>query len=195
MPKKFRRKTTRFAKTKTRKNSKGNYPFKNALMNSVIGLLSLFLIAFIYSFSQKYNRNGVSMNTIQMTFPAYPEQAKLASEIFDENPVLDIEIEVRNGCGENGLAVEISNFLRSNQFDVIRSEDADHFGYAKTLLISRNENYEAIKLVSSFLGFDIEDNSRVLIQPDESVGADLTLILGKDYLSINPISEFLKSQF
>ena len=130
------------------------------------------------------------MNTIQMTFPAYPEQATLASEIFDENPVLDIEIEVRNGCGENGLAGEISDFLRSNQFDVIRSEDADHFGYTKTLLISRNENYEAIKLVSSFLGFDIEDNSRVLIQPDESIGADLTLILGKDYLSINPILLF-----
>jgi len=135
------------------------------------------------------------MNSIQVTFPSFPDQPKLATEIYEQNPVLDIEIEVLNGCGKNGLAGEISEFLRSNQFDVVRSEDADHFGYTRTLLISRNGNYEALKLVTSSLGFDIEDKSRVLIQPDETIDVDITLIVGKDYSSIQPISDFLSTKF
>ena len=164
-------------------------------MNSFIGILSLLLIAFIYSFSKKYTQAGVSMNSIQVTFPSFPDQPKLAAEIYEQNPILDIEIEVLNGCGKNGLAGEISEFLRSNQFDVVRSEDADHFGYTRTLLISRNGNYQALKLVTSSLGFDIEDKSRVLIQPDETIDVDITLIVGKDYASIEPISDFLSTQF
>ena len=135
------------------------------------------------------------MNSIQVTFPSFPDQPKLAAEIYEQNPILDIEIEVLNGCGKNGLAGEISEFLRSNQFDVVRSEDADHFGYTRTLLISRNGNYQALKLVTSSLGFDIEDKSRVLIQPDETIDVDITLIVGKDYASIEPISDFLSTQF
>jgi hypothetical protein len=50
-------------------------------------------------------------------------------------------------------------------------------------------------LVTSSLGFDIEDKSRVLIQPDETIDADITLIVGKDYSSIEPISDFLSTQF
>jgi hypothetical protein len=50
-------------------------------------------------------------------------------------------------------------------------------------------------LVTSSLGFDIEDKSRVLIQPDETIGADITLIVGKDYSSIEPISDFLSTKF
>ena len=195
MIKKSRQNSSRFATSKTRKNTKGKHKIKNTLMNSIIGILSLLLIVFIYSFSKKYTQTGVSMNTLEVTFPSFPDQPELAKDLYEQNPVLEIEVEVLNGCGKNGLAGEISAFLRSNQFDVVRSEDADHFGYTHTLLISRNENYEALKLVTSSLGFDIEDKSRVLIQPDETIDADITLIIGKDYSSIEPISDFLSTQF
>ena len=195
MAKKSRWRSSHFTTSKTRKHSTGKHTIKNTLMNSFIGILSLLLIAFIYSFSKKYTQAGVSMKSIQVTFPSFPDQPKLAAEIYEQNPILDIEIEVLNGCGKNGLAGEISEFLRSNQFDVVRSEDADHFGYTRTLLISRNGNYEALKLVTSSLGFNIEDKSRVLIQPDETIDVDITLIVGKDYASIEPISDFLSTQF
>jgi hypothetical protein len=188
MTKKSRQKHSRFATSKTRKNTTGKHKIKNTLMNSIVGILSLLLIVFIYSFSKKYTQTGVSMNTLEVTFPSFPDQPELAKDLYEQNPVLEIEVEVLNGCGKNG-------FLRSNQFDVVRSEDADHFGYTQTLLISRNENYEALKLVTSSLGFDIEDKSRVLIQPDETIDADITLIVGKDYSSIEPISDFLSTQF
>lgn len=178
----------------SRKKKKYSNGIQSTLLNSAIGILTLLLIAFIFSFSKKQTHSGVSIDSIQMSFPNLPEQTKLAAEIYEENPILDIQVEVLNGCGTNGLAGHAADFLHSNQIDVVRSTNADHYDYNKTLLISRNENVSGLKEVASSLGFDIQDRSRVLIQPDASSDVDITLILGKDYTTINPLVKFIDQQ-
>ena len=177
---------------KIKKKKRRSINFGSALLNGLIGVLSIFLIAFIYSVSQKSVRNGVSMN---VTFPETSNKSLLAVDIYEENPVLDIEVEVLNGCGVTGVAGEISKFLRGHQIDVVRSENADHFLYTRTLIIQRNENVEGLAKVVKALNIELDDKSRVLIQPDPSSGVDVTLIIGSDYHSIQPIGDFLDPSF
>jgi len=174
----------------TKKNKSSNNKITGILMNTSIGVLSILLIAFIFSIAQRTTQGGIAM---QPLFPDNSEQALLAVDIYEENPILDIEVEVLNGCGETGLAADISEFLRDHQIDVVRSENADHFQYARTLLVQRNENIDGLKIVSGTLGFDIEDKTRVLIQPSLESNVDVTLIIGRDYKTIKPIADFLET--
>ncbi|MFQ6612809.1 MAG: LytR C-terminal domain-containing protein [Fidelibacterota bacterium] len=154
---------------------------QGSVLNAGIAFMSLLLIAFILSFSGRQTQTGIP---IEVKFPSLPDSPKLAAEIYDENPLLDVEVEILNGCGEPGLAAKFAEYLRSKRVDVVRSDNADHFDYPKTILIQRNENVEGLKIVANALGFDIKDPDRVLTKIDPSMDADITLIIGKDYHSI-----------
>jgi hypothetical protein len=158
------------------------------LVNTGIAVMSLLLVAFIFSFSGRQTQSGVP---IEIKFPALPDTPKLALDIYEENPVFEVEVEILNGCGEPGLAAKFSDLLRKKQVDVVRSENADHFEYEKTILIQRNENVEGMKYVANALGFDFENNERIITSIDPNIDVDLTLIIGKDYHSISPIQSYL----
>ncbi|NOZ75986.1 MAG: LytR C-terminal domain-containing protein [FCB group bacterium] len=177
-----------FLKSKpSRKRKKGTW--QNTILNAVIGGFSLLVLVFIYSFSQRTSADRVTIPTLTQTPP------KLAAEAYEENPILDIEVEVLNGCGEQGIAARMSDFLRTHQIDVVRSENANSFDYTRTQVISRNENVEALKKVAGSLGFDIRDKSRVRIEPTSDADVDVTVIVGKDFNSISPVVEYLKTLF
>ena len=105
---------------------------KMGVINSAIAILSLLLVAFIFSFSDRQTQSGVP---IEVKFPTMDDTPKLATEIYEENPVMDIQIEILNGCGEPGIAAKFSDLLRNIRVDVVRSENADHFDYDKTCLL------------------------------------------------------------
>ena len=159
------------------------------LVNSAIAILSLLLLAFIFSFSNRQIQTGVP---IEITFPSLPYTPKLAIEIYEENPILDIEVEILNGCGVPGLAEKVSNFLRSQQMDVVRSDNADHYNYDQTILILRNENLEGLKKVSQSFGINEQDELRIKHIPDEKLSVDITVIIGSDFATIKPLVDYLK---
>jgi len=168
-----------------RKNGSGkSIDFTTAIINSSIAILSILIIGFIISFSKKYPTGNIP---IEITFPnENTSVSRTAEDIYNQNPILEsIEVEILNGCGERGVANIFADFLRSNQVDVVRAENADHFNYNSTLVIQRTENLEGLKTVVTALGFDINDKSRVLIQPNSSLDVDITLIVGKDFKNLN----------
>ena len=159
------------------------------LVNSAIAILSLLLLAFIFSFSNRQIQTGVP---IEITFPSLPDTPKLAIEIYEQNPILDIEVEILNGCGVPGLAEKVSNYLRSQQMDVVRSDNADHYNYDQTILILRNENFEGLKKVSQSFGINEQDELRIKHIPDEKLSVDITVIIGSDFATIKPLVDYLK---
>ena len=174
--------------TKKGKSKKGSRKdLQGTIINSAIVVLSLLLVAFIFSFTTKQTHNGVP---IEITFPNIPEP-RLAVEIYEKKPVMDIEVEILNGCGVAGLASKVSDLLRDNNIDVVRSENADNFNYTQTMLILRNENLEELNYVAKSLGLNPTEDPRVIHQPDESLSVDLTLILGKDFSSIKSIQAYM----
>ena len=84
--------------------------------------------------------------------------------------------------------------LRNNNIDVLNSDDADHYNYTHTLIISRKGNIQILKEVSSLLEIDIKDKNHVLNNPVSDSDVDLTVIIGSDYTSIKPVMEFLDNQ-
>ena len=157
------------------------------LINSGIAVMSLLLVAFIFSFSDRQTQTGVP---IQVKFPTMPDTPKLATELYAADPVLDIQIEILNGCGTPGIAAKFSQFLREKRVDVVRSENADHFEYEKTILIQRTENVDGMQRVAEALKFDIKNPDQVITSIDPNLDVDLTLIIGKDYNSISAIKSY-----
>ena len=157
------------------------------LVNSGIAVMSLLLVAFIFSFSDRQTQTGVP---IQVKFPTMPDTPKLATELYAADPVLDIKIEILNGCGTPGIAAKFSQFLREKRVDVVRSENADHFEYEKTILIQRTENVNGMQHVAEALKFDIKNPDQVITSVDPNLDVDLTLIIGKDYNSISAIKSY-----
>jgi len=162
---------------------------KGSLINSAIVILSLLLVAFIFSFSNRQIQTGIP---IEITFPSLPETPKLAVAIYEQKPILDIEVEILNGCGVPGLAGKISDYLRSQQMDVVRSENADHYNYDQTILILRNENSDGLKIIAKSFGIDIKDENRIKHIPDDQLNVDITVIIGSDFATIKPLVEYLK---
>jgi len=160
------------------------------IVNAAIAVMSLLLVAFIFSFSGRQSQTGVP---IEVSFPSLKNAPSLATEIYAANPVMDIQVEILNGCGEPGLASKFSDLLRNIRVDVVRSENADHFDYEKTILIQRNENIFGMKTVASALGFDIKNAQQVITIADPNLDVDLTLIIGKDFKSIASIQSYLNN--
>ena len=134
------------------------------IVNAGIGVMSVLLFAFIFSFSNRQTQTGVQIKAV--TFPTSDEAPKLATEIYEANPVLDIEV---------------------------RSENADNFDYSTTILIQRNENTEGLKYVADALKFDTRNSNQVMISIDPESDVDVTLIIGKDFNSITTVKSFLKN--
>ena len=170
-----------------RKRTRGKKVKKMGLINSGIAVMSLLLVAFIFSFSDRQTQTGVP---IQVKFPTMPDTPKLATELYAADPVLDIQIEILNGCGTPGIAAKFSQFLREKRVDVVRSENADHFEYEKTILIQRTENVNGMQHVAEALKFDIKNPDQVITSVDPNLDVDLTLIIGKDYNSISAIKSY-----
>jgi hypothetical protein len=156
--------------------------------NILIIILAVVVVGFIYSFVQKSGASGVIIANPQLN---NEQKTQLAVDIYEANPILDIKVEVLNGCGEKDIAAKISDFLRTEYIDVIRSENADNFEYERTILIHRSDDLLNLKTVAKVLNFEINDEDRIIIQSSPTSDVDLTLILGKDYRSVKPIKVYL----
>ena len=77
--------------------------------------------------------------------------------------------------------------------DVVRSDNADRYDYPKTIIIGRNENYERLKVVTKSFGIPIENDTNIKHEPDESLGVDVTVILGKDIHSFTEVFDFISN--
>ena len=159
-------------------------------LNAAIGIVGVLLLGFIYSFSRNVTHTGVP---IEVTFPKI-DPRPLAVDVYQKNPIKNIKVEVLNGCGLKGIAARTAQFLRENHIDVVRSDNADHHDYPNTVIISRNENVESLRAVSKSFGVTMDDKTHIVIDdPDESLGVDVTVILGKDITNFTAISDFISS--
>ena len=176
---------------KTRRKSKKPYQ-QHLFLNVAIGLVGIFLLGFIYSFSQKSIHNGVS---IEVNFPKKEEPRRLAADVHDLNPIQNIKVEVLNGCGIKGIATKTADFLLLEyQLDIIRSDNADHYNYPNTVILLRNEKIKTIDLLSKSFGVSMNNNTIIKSEPDESLGVDATIILGKDIHAYTKVFDYFSSE-
>ena len=173
------------------RRKKNSHPYKNLPLDIAIGLAGILLLGFIYSLSKNTIHTGIP---VEVTFPEIDEPKMLAKEIYNEDPVKDIKVEILNGCGIKGIAAKTSDFLRSkHRIDVVRSDNADRFDYSQTLIIGRNEELDKILSVSKAFDISVNNSSQIQHIPDEALGVDVTIIIGKDINSLPNISEYIST--
>ena len=91
---------------------------------------------------------------------------------------VSIRIEVLNGCGEGGIAIRFTDFLRSKGFDVVKMGNYDSFHVPKTMVIERRGIRENGLKVAQALGCD---DGRILLEIEPDSPLDVRVILGSDY--------------
>ena len=161
------------------------------VLNSAITFCGVILLGFIYSFSKNQLHDGIEIDTNFSNTP----QPMLAKDIYIQNPIEDIKVEVLNGCGVAALASKTTEFLQSKNIDVIKSDNADHHNYKNTLIIQRNEKYNSLKKIVETFGIYLTDSTRIKILPDESLDVDVTVILGSDYTTFEELNTYISSSY
>lgn len=94
-----------------------------------------------------------------------------------------IQVEVRNGAGESGIAGTVTQFLRRRGFDVVESGNHSSFDVDSSFVVDRVGNPEAARRVASSLGIaetKIEEDIR------HDVYLDVSVIIGRDYSGLSP---------
>lgn len=86
------------------------------------------------------------------------------------------KIEVRNGCGERGLAAEIRRRLIDGGFDVVETTNADDFEHRHSVFVDLKGNLEEARELADLIGC-----SRVIQQIDGDEFADYAIIVGADH--------------
>jgi hypothetical protein len=85
-------------------------------------------------------------------------------------------IELLNGCGVDGAALEVSNYLRSKGFDVKNVGNAPEWSYTSTLIVSRVKDTTMATRVASAL----KTQKMTLILNNNTL-YDVTVFIGSDY--------------
>jgi len=85
-------------------------------------------------------------------------------------------IELLNGCGAEGAATKVADYLRINNFDVKFVGNADTWNYPYTMVISRNHNDTIAQQVAKTLHTD----KVVRIRRNDN-SYDVTVVIGPDY--------------
>ncbi|MAJ90657.1 MAG: hypothetical protein CMF40_00510 [Legionellales bacterium] len=178
------------AKKKARRKSK-KLNQQSLTLNTAMGIVGVILLGFIYSFSKNTSHTGIP---IEVNFPEKDIPRRLAADVYNENPLQNVKVEVLNGCGIKGIAAKTATFLRlEHQINVIRSDNADNHDYPYTIIITRKEELEARKLICRSFGIPLDNETILRHEPDESVDLDATIIIGKDIHTYPEIFAYISS--
>ena len=119
--------------------------------------------------------------------PKLPVKEETPAEIQTFTPIKKrIQVEVLNGCGETGIAKELSDMLKALDYDVVNSGNylengKSNFNVENSKIIDQiksAENIARAKKLAETIGIDVN-----LIESYENPSpmADLTLVIGKDF--------------
>ena len=162
---------------KNKKNTGG------IISRTVISLLSLIVILFIFSFFH------------EIVFPPVHVSENINLEdliqrnAFEESTGERIEVMVYNGCGQKGLAKLYTEFLRAEGFDVIDSDNADRFDYEKSQIVVTRNDYKKGTFLAAIMGIDTKD---IVIDNASDVFYDLELLIGIDYRELSSYSNAIQ---
>lgn len=139
----------------------------NLLLNISIFLLASVIIYMGYSIFIKLSNDRNK----------FEDQAsdQIASDI--------IQVEVLNGCGVSGVADRFTDFLRTNNLDVVKSGNYISDDVSESLVIDRSGNMANAFKTAKTLGIKSEN---VIQQLNKDYFLDVSIVIGRDYFNLTP---------
>ena len=122
--------------------------------------------------------------SILILFLGYSLLSKL--KVFGENSEIDnlvkhkknMQIEVLNGCGVDGVADMFTDSLRKKNFDVVNMGNYRSYYIDNSIVIDRTGNIINAEYLAEVIGIN---KKQVIQQKNKNYFLDVTLIIGKDY--------------
>lgn len=136
-------------------------------INSIIVFLSLIVILMLTSFIIRISSK--------------PIDASLDDNVSSITAQNNIQINVLNGCGKNGLAAATNEYLRKYKFDVLEIGNYDD-NIDKSMVIDRLGDIKSAKKVAYALGIN---DSLIITKIDSSLFVRSTVVIGNDYENLN----------
>ncbi|MFB3056133.1 MAG: LytR C-terminal domain-containing protein [Ignavibacteriaceae bacterium] len=138
----------------------------------------------------KYRSTNLFLNisnlilSLLILFLGYSLLSKL--NVFGENLEIDnlvkhkknMQIEVVNGCGVDGVADRFTDYLRKKNFDVVNTGNYRSFNIDNSIVIDRTGDIINAEYLAEVIGID---NKQVIQQKNKNYFLDVSLIIGKDY--------------
>ena len=90
----------------------------------------------------------------------------------------NMQIEVLNGCGVDGVADMFTDSLRKKNIDVVNMGNYRSYNIDNSIVIDRTGNISNAEYVAEVIGIN---NKQVIEQKNKNYFLDVTLIIGKDY--------------
>ena len=97
----------------------------------------------------------------------------------DAEQLVNAEIEVANGNGENGMARRVGNYLESRGFKVTKISNANSLDHATTKLIYGNGRIKDVRQLVMVLVLSSDVKQQNLIELKQ-LGNRIKIIIGKD---------------
>jgi hypothetical protein len=101
-------------------------------------------------------------------------------------PNLNIQMDIQNGTGENGVAADLRTYLKKNGIDIVEMGNYKTNDIMRTIVIDRKGNLNSAKNIASVLGIN---EKNIVQQINKNLFLDATLMVGKDYTLLKPYKE------
>jgi len=152
--------------------------FKNYFINFFIVILAVLTLYLFYNF-------------VKRTTTDQPEEKTPAADttlhgLTKQPSSKTLQIDVQNGSGVQGIAGKVTEYLRSSGFDVVEMGNFAASDINTSMVIDRTGNMKNAKRVASSLGIA---EKYVIQQVNKNYFLDATVVIGKDYLELNPFKQ------
>jgi len=144
-----------------------NSSSENLILNIVIAILFVVIIFMSYSLFRKITAS---------TKTAEANVKGLRKDI-------QIQVEVLNGCGVEGIADRFTDYLRKNNIDVVQMSNYISYDIEKSIVIDRTGNMANAYKIADVLGID---KKSVIQQINKNYFLDASIIIGKDFNNLKP---------
>ncbi|KAB2880153.1 hypothetical protein F9K33_06645 [bacterium] len=169
----------------------GRQPFKplpsrtgtDKLLNILIGGLGLIVIALVISLIIRLNSSpgGSEGHDGQQMEVTSTDEAGNQVEQNVQVKSKTVRVEVLNGAGVPKLASRAADYLRAKGFDVVKTDNAPHGNFKKSVVQDRIGDIDKARAIASSLGIG---EAGVLQQKNPQLYLDVTVILGQDYKTL-----------
>ena len=149
-------------------DKKKEYLSKNLILNASILILVLINSILAYSVF-----NAIPFNDSDDNY-------------LEDSTRVRIQVEVLNGCGVSGVAEKLTDYLRTNNIDVVNLGNYRSFEIENSIIIGRNEKIQNAEIVAAIVGLD---NQNIIQQINPDYLLDVTFVLGKDYRDLIPLKK------
>ncbi len=111
------------------------------------------------------------------------DKNKIDEQLSNQTTSDIIQLEVLNGCGVSGVADRFTDFLRNNNFDVVKTGNYISDDVSESLVIDRSGNMANAFKTAKALGIK---NENVIQQLNKDYFLDVSIVLGRDYFNLTP---------